>query len=105
MKRTHVTQQTIDPVIERRVFTLCWFCAGLGVSILQMQLLAQAGLSHRQALAPACIVSAGCLAHSLDRVDAPQYACWEAASSHASCSGVLARGWCRGALALYRQRG
>jgi len=48
----------IDPVIGRRIFTLCWFCAGLGVSILQMQLLAQAWSVHRQALAPACIVSA-----------------------------------------------
>ena len=42
MRRTHVTEQMIDPVIGRRIFTLCWFCAGLGVSILQMQLLAQA---------------------------------------------------------------
>ena len=43
MRRTHVTEQMIDPVIGRRIFTLCWFCAGLGVSILQMQLLAQPG--------------------------------------------------------------
>ena len=56
--RTHVTEQMIDPIIGRRIFTLCWFCAGLGVSILQMQLLAQAWSVHRQALAPACIVSA-----------------------------------------------
>lgn len=56
--RTHVTEQMIDQVIGRRIFTLCWFCAGLGVSILQMQLLAQAWSVHRQALAPACIVSA-----------------------------------------------
>ncbi len=58
MRRTHVTEQMIDPVIGRRIFTLCWFCAGMGVSILQMQLLAQAWSVHRQALAPACIVSA-----------------------------------------------
>jgi hypothetical protein len=58
MRRTHVTEQMIDPVIGRRIFTLCWFCAGLGVSILQMQLLAQAWSVSRQALAPACIVSA-----------------------------------------------
>ena len=57
MRRTHATLQMIDPVIGRRIFTLCWFCAGLGVSILQMQLLAQAWFVHRQALAPACIVS------------------------------------------------
>ena len=56
--RTHVTQQMIDLVIGRRIFTLCWFCAGLGVSILQMQLLAQAWSVSRQALVPACMVSA-----------------------------------------------
>src|SRR5512135_3331001 len=58
MRRTHVTQQMIDPVIGRRIFTLCWFCAGLGVSILQMLLLAQTWSVHRQALAPAFVVSA-----------------------------------------------
>src|SRR6266567_8262202 len=58
MRRTHVTEQIIDQVIGRRIFTLCWFCAGLGVSILQMQLLAQAWSVSRQALMPACIVSA-----------------------------------------------
>ena len=58
MRRTHVTEQMIDPVIGRRIFTLCWFCAGLGVSILQMQLLAQAWSVSRQALVPACMVSA-----------------------------------------------
>ncbi len=58
MRRIHVTEQMIDPVIGRRIFTLCWFCAGLGVSILQMLLLAQAWSVHRQAIAPACIVSA-----------------------------------------------
>ena len=58
MRRTHVTRQMIDPVIGRRIFTLCWFCAGLGVSILQMLLLAQAWSVHRQALAPACVLSA-----------------------------------------------
>jgi hypothetical protein len=59
--RTHVPEQAIDPVIGRRIFTLCWFCAGLGVSILQMLLLAQAWSINRQALAPACIVSAWAL--------------------------------------------
>jgi hypothetical protein len=58
MRRTHVTEQMIDQVIGRRIFTLCWFCAGLGVSILQMLLLAQAWSVSRQAIAPACIVSA-----------------------------------------------
>jgi hypothetical protein len=58
MRRTHATLQMIDPVIGRRIFTLCWFCAGMGVSILLMLLLAQAWSVHRQAIAPACVVSA-----------------------------------------------
>jgi hypothetical protein len=58
MKRTHVTQHTLDPVIARRIFTGCWFSAGLGVSILQMLLLAQAWLVSRQAFVPACMASA-----------------------------------------------
>src|SRR6266700_4158426 len=58
MRRKYVTEQTIDLVIGRRIFTLCWFCAGLGVSILQMLLLAQAWSVNRQAIAPACMVSA-----------------------------------------------
>ena len=58
MKRTHVTEHTIDPVNARRIFTGCWFCAGLGVAILQMQLLAQAWFVSRHALVPACMASA-----------------------------------------------
>ncbi len=58
MKSIHRTEQQIDPVIGRRIFTGCWFCAGLGVSILQMLLLAQAWSLSRQALLPAGIVSA-----------------------------------------------
>ena len=58
MKRTYVTQQVIDPAIGRRIFTGCWCCAGLGVSILQMLLLAQAWLVSRNALVPACMASA-----------------------------------------------
>ena len=58
MRRTHVTEQTIDAVIGRRVFTLCWFSAGLGVSILQMLVLAQAWSVSLQAIVPACIASA-----------------------------------------------
>src|SRR2546421_4450045 len=61
MRRIRVTEQMIDPVIGRRIFTLFWFCAGLGVSILQMQLLAQSWSVSRQALAPACVVSAWAL--------------------------------------------
>src|SRR5215471_17874680 len=58
MKRTLLTQCTIDPVIGRCIFTWCWCSAGLGVSILQMQVLAEAWLVSRQALVPACMVSA-----------------------------------------------
>jgi len=58
MKRTHVTEHTIDPAIGRRIFTGCWFSAGLGVSILQMLLLAQAWLVNQQAFVPACMASA-----------------------------------------------
>jgi hypothetical protein len=58
MRSINLTEQTIDQVIGRRIFTGCWFCAGLGVSILQMLLLAQAWSLSRQALVPACIVSA-----------------------------------------------
>ena len=58
MRNINLTEQTIDQVIGRRIFTLCWFCAGLGVSILQMLLLAQTWSVSRQALAPACMASA-----------------------------------------------
>jgi hypothetical protein len=58
MKRTHVTEHTIDPAIGRRIFTGCWFSAGLGVSILQMLLLAQAWLVNQQAFVPAYMASA-----------------------------------------------
>ena len=58
MRSLNLTEQTIDPVIGRRIYNVCWFCAGLGVSILQMLLLAQAWLVSRQAIAPACMVSA-----------------------------------------------
>ena len=58
MKRTHVTQHMIDAAIGSRIFTGCWFWAGLGTSILQMLLLKQAWLVSRQALLPACMASA-----------------------------------------------
>ncbi len=58
MKRTHLPQRMIDQIIGRRIFTGCWCCAGLGVSILQMLLLAQAWLVSRQAFVPACMASA-----------------------------------------------
>ena len=58
MKRTHATLHTIDPAIGSRIFTGCWLSAGLGVSVLQMLLLAQAWLVSRQAFVPAYMVSA-----------------------------------------------
>jgi len=58
MRSIHRIEQQIDPVIGRRIFTGCWFCAGLGVSILQMLLLAQAWSLSRQAFLPAGIMSA-----------------------------------------------
>jgi hypothetical protein len=58
MKRTLATERTTDLVIAGRIFTGCWLFAGLGVSILQMLLLAQAWSVSRQALVPACMVSA-----------------------------------------------
>ena len=58
MKRTHMTQHTTDQIIVRRIFTWCWCCAGLGVSILQMLLLAQSWFVSRHALVPACMASA-----------------------------------------------
>jgi hypothetical protein len=58
MKSIDITQHAIDPAIGRRIFTGCWCCASLGVSILQMQVLAQAWFESRQALVPACMASA-----------------------------------------------
>jgi hypothetical protein len=58
MKQTHITDHSIDPAIGSRIYTGCWLSAGLGVSILQMLLLAQAWLVSRHALVPACMVSA-----------------------------------------------
>jgi hypothetical protein len=57
MKRTHATLHTIDPALGRRIFTGCWWCSGLGISILQMLLLAQAWFVSRQAFIPACMAS------------------------------------------------
>jgi hypothetical protein len=58
MKNTHITQHIVDLALGRRIFTGCWFSAGLGVSIFQMLLLAQAWSVSRQALVPACVASA-----------------------------------------------
>jgi hypothetical protein len=58
MKHTSTIQRTLDLVIGRRLFTTCWLSASLGVSIIQMRLLAQAWLVLPHALAPACLMSA-----------------------------------------------
>src|SRR5258707_8257237 len=58
MKHTSSIQHALDVVIGRRLFTTCWLSAGLGVSIVQMRLLAQAWLMLPHALAPACLMSA-----------------------------------------------
>ena len=84
MRRTHITGQAIDSVIGRRIFTGCWFCAGLGVAILQMLVLAQAWAVSRQSLAPACMVSAwvlGSLVGTRLRATAPLWgSCFIAAT-------------------------
>jgi len=58
MKHISTIQRTLDLVIGRRIFTTCWLSASLGISIVQMRLLAQAWLVLPHALAPACQMSA-----------------------------------------------
>jgi hypothetical protein len=58
MKHTSSIQHALDVVIGRRIFTPCWLSASLGISIVQMRLLAQAWLVLPHALAPACLMSA-----------------------------------------------
>src|SRR5258708_35540285 len=58
MKNTLAIQRVLDLVIGRRIVTTCWLSASLGISIMQMRLLAQAWLMLPHALAPACLMSA-----------------------------------------------
>jgi hypothetical protein len=58
MKHISSIQHALDAVIGRRIFTPCWLSASLGISIVQMRLLAQAWLVLPHALAPACLMSA-----------------------------------------------
>lgn len=58
MKHTSAIQHALDLVIGRRLFTTCWVSASLGVSVVQMRLLAQSWLVLPHALAPACLMSA-----------------------------------------------
>jgi len=58
MKHISAIQPTLDLIQGRRIFTTCWLSASLGISIVQMRLLAQAWLVLPHALAPACLMSA-----------------------------------------------
>ncbi len=58
MKHTSSIQHALDLVIGRRLFTTCWLSASLGISVVQMRLLAQSWLVLPHALAPACLMSA-----------------------------------------------
>ena len=58
MRQHDTFQQTIDPILGRRLLNACWFVAGLGVSIFEMLVLAQAWQVSGRAMAPACMVSA-----------------------------------------------
>jgi hypothetical protein len=58
MKHISSIQHVLDVVIGRQIFTTCWLSASLGISIVQMRLLAQAWLVLPHALAPACLMSA-----------------------------------------------
>ena len=58
MKHISSIQRTLDLILGRRIFTTCWLSASLGISIVQMRLLAQAWLVLPHALAPACLMSA-----------------------------------------------
>jgi hypothetical protein len=58
MKGKYDNEHAIDLAVGGRIFTGCWLFAGLGVSILQILLLAEAWSVSRQALVPACMASA-----------------------------------------------
>jgi hypothetical protein len=48
----------MDLVVSRRIFNTCWISASLGISIIQMCVLAEAWHADQHALVPACLVSA-----------------------------------------------
>lgn len=58
MRQHHHMEKVIDQVIGRRILASCWLAAGLGCSLFQMLLLAQAWSLHQQAFVPACLASA-----------------------------------------------
>ena len=58
MSQSYRVEKAIDQAIGRRILSTCWLFAGLGCSILQMLLLAQAWSLNQQAFVPACMASA-----------------------------------------------
>ena len=58
MSQSYRVEKAIDQALGRRILSTCWLFAGLGCSILQMLLLAQAWSLNRQAFVPACMASA-----------------------------------------------
>jgi len=58
MSQHYRVEKAIDPAIGRRLQGTCWLLTGLGISTLQMLLLAQAWSLSQQALVPACMASA-----------------------------------------------
>jgi hypothetical protein len=58
MRQHYRVEKAIDQAIGRRILSSCWLLAGLGVSIFQMLLLAQAWSLNQQAFVPACLASA-----------------------------------------------
>jgi hypothetical protein len=57
MNNILAARRPMDLVVGRRVFSACWFSASLGLSMLQLRLLAQAWQQSQQALVPACLMS------------------------------------------------
>ena len=58
MSIASTARRMMDLLVSRRVFNACWLSASLGISIIQMRLLAQAWQISPHALIPACLVSA-----------------------------------------------
>src|SRR5260370_3159267 len=58
MPTSYTPRQMLDLVVVMRIFNACWLGASLGLSILQMHLLAQAWHISQHALIPASLMSA-----------------------------------------------
>src|SRR6266487_5663043 len=79
MSQRYRVEKAIDQAIGRRILSTCWLSAGLGCSILQMLLLAQAWSLNQQAFVPACMASAWVLGAVLGmrlRADARLWGSW-----------------------------